>query len=402
MTGTQSGFDRYSSLRGSFERELLENILPFWMTHAIDRERGGFHGALTNDLQVHDEYPRSAILYGRIIWTFAAAHRSFPNEAYLATAQHALDYLDRFMWDSEHGGVYWAVDSKGRPTEDRKHSYAQAFAIYGLSEHYRATGDTRSLERAEQLFHLVETHAYDPVNHGYLEGCSRTWGPLDDTRLSDREPNCHKSMNTLLHVMEAYTNLLRVWNDPELRTKLRELIEVLFAHVLDTRRHCFRLYFENDWRPLPDHVSPGHDIEGSWLLVKAAETLGASDLITRTRENAVLMAQEVYENGRDSEGMIVYEIGAGSRAGERHWWPQAEAVVGFYNAHQLSRRDHFADAAFRCWSYIQNHFVDRTNGEWFKVIRNDGTPHPGQIKIGPWECPYHHGRMCFEMIHRLS
>ncbi len=394
-------FDR-EALRRRLEAEVRGNILPFWMTSTVDDVNGGFYGAVTNDRQVQNDAPRSAILCARILWTYATAYRLFQDAAYLSMATRAYRYLTEVFWDPAFDGVYWHIDAQGRPLYDRKHSYAQAFAIYGLAEYCRATGDAQSLARAQTLYRLLEAHCYDAVNEGYVEGCSRTWGALDDMRLSDKEPNCRKSMNTLLHIMEAYTNLLRVWDNAGLKAKQRSLIQVFLRHVIDPQTYHFRLFFDDAWQSLSPNVSYGHDIEGSWLLVEAAEGLGEADLLAECKTVAVKMAEAVYAEGREPDGSLLYErTPEGVPFYDRHWWVQAEAMVGFYNAYQLSGQAHLAEAAYRSWQYIEDHFVDRQNGEWFKVVTRDGTPRQDQPKAGPWECPYHNSRMCYEMLGRL-
>ncbi len=372
------------------------------MNHAIDREHGGFHGALSNDLRVRDDVPRSAVLHARLLWTFSAAHRVLGVGGLLATAEHARHYLLRQLSDPVHGGVYWSVDRLGRPVEDRKHTYAQAFAIYGLVEHHLAARDRVSLRRARELFGLVEAHAHDPRHGGYVESRDRAWGPVADMPLDDREPHCRKSMSTHLHLLEAYTSLFRAWPDPTLRRQLRALVEVFLERILDPEAARLRLFFEDDWRRLPDHASPGHDIEASWLLLEAAEALGDPALRAGIERVALRMAGQVLSGGRDADGTVLHEVGGRGPDGERHWWAQAEAIVGFTAAHQLSGDERFADAALACWEYVQRRFVDRAHGEWFKVLGPDGTPVPGQLKAGPWECPYHQARMCLEMMRRLG
>lgn len=393
-----------TQLRHAIEQDLTGNVLPFWRRHTPDRANGGFVGALTNDLQVRNDVPRSAVVCGRILWTFAAAYRLYGDPVDLDMARRAYKELTERFWDPVHQGVYWSIDAQGRPVDPRKHSYAQAFAIYGLSEFYRATQDPRSLAQAQTLQALLEQHAAEPVHGGYLEGNNQTWGPLADMRLSPIEPQCRKSMNTLLHILEAYTNLLRVWDDPALRERQRALLRIFLDHVIDPHTHGFRLFFEDDWRTHPEHehVSPGHDIEGSWLLVEAAEVLGDAALLAEVRTVAVRMAEAVLTRGRDAEGAIVYAVTREGVDPNRHWWCQSEGVVGFTNAYELSGDARFAEAARRCWEIIDRQFVDRRNGEWFKIVRPDGTPVPDQVKVGPWECPYHNARMGYEMCARLA
>jgi mannobiose 2-epimerase len=391
-------------LRQSFRRELVGNILPFWMTRAVDDDNGGFYSALSNDLRVNNDAPRTATVYGRILWTYAAAARLLQDPQYLAPAKRAYDYIRQHFWDHDYNGVYWSIDCHGKPIDDRKHSYAQCFVIYGLAEYYRATGDAEALRQAQELYRLLELHAYDQQHQGYREGCSRSWGPLDDMRLATDEPHRRKSMNTHLHIMEAYTNLLRVWDHPGLKAKQGELIAVILRHIVDPSGQHFRAFFDDDWRVLsdPDHTSFGHDIEGSLLLDEAAQGLGDAELITLVQPTILKMAQNVYAQGRDADGAVIYESGASGKNYDRHWWAQSEAVVGFYNAYQRSHQQYFAKAALQCWEYIEHHFIDKTHGEWFKILRRDGTPDLGHFKIGPWECPYHNSRVCFEMMERLA
>ncbi len=393
-----------------FRKELTENILPFWMRHTVDRENGGFYGTVSCDLKVDKEAPRAAVINARILWTFSAAYRLLGNPEYREMADHAYAYiLDKF-WDKQYGGVYWLLDHLGNPISDRKQIYAQAFAIYGLAEYYRATGKAESLERAQQLFRLIEEKSRDRAYGGYLEACGRDWGALDDLRLSAKDLNCPKSMNTHLHVMEAYTNLLRAWKDPELAARQKALLEATLDHIVDGATGHFRMFFDRQWNSLTDHISFGHDIEGSWLIYEAAEVLGDPELFARARRLATEMAFAVYEQGLDKDGSLFYE--ANSKGvlidPNKHWWAQAEAVVGFYNAWQLSRDVRFLEASRRAWEYIETHVVDKVHGEWHAKLTPQGVPFTEKedpndaCLVGPWKCPYHNGRVCFEMMERLE
>jgi mannobiose 2-epimerase len=391
-----------TEFRGQVNAELRGNILPFWMDYAVDRINGGFYGALTNDLTIHNEVPRSAILCARILWTFAAAYRKFGTPGYLSMAEWAYNYLTRVFWDQEYGGVYWSVDSQGHPVQDRKHHYAQAFTIYGLTEYFRATQDPQSLELAQKMFYLLENHAYEPIYGGYIEGSSHTWGELDDMRLSTKEMNCRKSMNTMLHILEAYTNLLRVWDHAKLRRQHEGLIKTFLEKIIDPQTHHFKLLFDDQYYSLVPHVSYGHDIEGSWLLVEAAEVQGDTALLAQVQEIAIQMAEAVYRRGRDRDGSLFYEGDSqGIVEAYKSWWVQAEAMVGFYNAYQLSGQEFFAQATQQCWTYIQTNLVDRFFGDWVKQRHPDGHIDDSIYKVGPWEGPYHHSRACFEILDRI-
>jgi len=392
---------------GRIRRELTDNILPFWMRHAVDHENGGFYGTIFNDLRTEKRAPRSAVVNARILWTFAAACRL--GDGYRATADRAWAYLRDKFWDVEYGGIFWMVDYLGRPLSHRKQIYAQAFVIYALAEYFRATGDAESLARAQALYRLIEAQSREPVHGGYLEARSREWRALEDLRLSEKDLNCPKSMNTHLHVMEAYTNLLRVWPDAALRASQKALLEVTLERIVDERTGHFRMFFDNAWNSLTDHVSFGHDIEGSWLIYEAAEVLGDAALLERSRRLAVRMAEAVYNEGLDGDGSLFYEADASGKLidANKHWWPQAEAVVGFYNAYQLSGEEHFLDAAVRAWDYIEEKIVDHEHGEWYAKLTPDGRPYTetedaDACLVGPWKCPYHNSRVCYEMLARLG
>ena len=389
-------------------QELVGNILPFWMRHAVDRENGGFYGAIDENLNVDVKAERSAVLNARILWTFAAASRLIGNE-YRGLADWAYDTITNRFLDLEDGGLFWMLDYRGNPVSTRKQTYAQAFGIYALSEYFRATGNAASLDHAKRLFQLIEEHDRDPVCKGYLEARARDWRPLADMRLSPKDLNSPKSMNTHLHLLEAYTNLLRVWRDPTLAARQSELLELTMDCIVDPLSGHFRLFFDQEWNSLSDHRSYGHDIEGSWLIVEAAEVLDDAKLIKRARTLAVMMAGSVYEQGLDQDGSLFYEADAQGRLVDpkKHWWAQAEAVVGFYNAYQVSGDRRFLDASRRVWDYIEAKVVDKVHGEWHAKLSPEGVvltaaEDPDAQLAGPWKCPYHNARLCYEMIGRLE
>jgi mannobiose 2-epimerase len=394
--------------RRQIEEELLGDILPFWMQHTLDRERGGFYGLVATDLGVDRDAPRAAVIGGRILWTYATASLVYHRPAYLETARNAYAYLTQRFQDSAYGGFYWMLDAQGSPLNDRKQIYAQAFALYGVSQYYRATQERPALELAQAIFHLIEERSRDPLLGGYFEAYARDWSTLPDMRLSEKDLNSPKSMNTLLHILEAYTNLLRIWDDPLLKRRQTELIEVFMQHVIDPVSAHFKLFFEADWASLSDHVSFGHDIEGSWLLLEAAQQVGDLVLLARVKSTAQRIADAVYREGRDLDGSLLYEASPGGVTNaDKSWWAQAEAVVGFYNAYRMTGEERYLEAAQRAWQFIDAKVIDHHYGEWFAVLKRDGSPYseqenPDQHKVGPWKCPYHNSRMCFEMMERLD
>jgi mannobiose 2-epimerase len=391
------------TLRKQFSTELIENILAYWKSKPLDLKNGGFFGAITNDNQIINAVERSAVLCGRLLWTFSTAYTMEKSGDYLMVASWFYDYLSAYFWDTKYEGIYWSLNDDGTPHNDRKHTYAQAFAIYGLCVYYRITQEKRSLLLAKRLFALIDEYTHDAVHGGNIECRARDWSELEDMRLSELDVNSSKSMNTLLHLMEAYTQLVQLWPDPTLQERLQELIRLFLNTIVDSEKAHQKLFFDNEWHSMIGNISYGHDIEASWLILEAAEASKNEELIERAKELAVKMAQKVYDEAFNKDGSILYELTeSGKQVQERHWWAHAEAVVGFYNAYQISDKPHFRDAAEQVWQYIQDHFVDTENGDWFKVLDPDGTPQPNRFKVGPWECPYHHARMCMEMMNRLG
>ncbi|MFP4016616.1 MAG: AGE family epimerase/isomerase, partial [Halanaerobiales bacterium] len=283
----------------------------------------------------------------------------------------------------------------------KKQIYGEAFAIYAFSEFYRAAGEEKALKRAVDIFNLIEEHSYDRENKGYIEACNRDWSMKEDMSLSEKDMNEKKSMNTHLHILEAYTNLYRVWKSDVLYKKLEELIEVTIEYIIDDNYH-FILFMDEYWNPKSEIVSYGHDIEGSWLLYEAAEVLGNQDLLEKVEDVSIKMAEATYQEGLSEDGSIYYEREGDELDIDRHWWPQAENVVGFVNAYQLTGEDKYLMAALECWEFIDKYVVDDQYGEWYAILDDNYQPYPDKLKVEAWKSPYHNGRCCFEVIERLE
>lgn len=384
------------------EFELRDNILPFWIAHAVDYTRGGFYGSVSNDLVPDPQAPRGALLTGRILWSYAAAYRCYGLPVYRKMAERAYaDLLARF-WDAQHGGLVWMGAPDGQVLDAQKYLFNQAFGVYALAEYAHATGSQEALDFALALFELIEAHGADPGGQGYVEACAADWRPLAQARLSETDLVAERSLNTHLHIMEAYTGLAQVWDSPRLRQRLAATVELMLGRIVDPHTGHVRHFFDAAWRPLSDRVIFGHDIETSWLLTAAAERADDPALLDQAEQVALRMAEAAYAEGRDSDGALLYEADAhGIVQDQKEWWPQAEAAVGFLNAYQLSGQPHFLDAALRCWDFIEQHLVDRTHGEWFKHVARDGRPSLDEPKISFWKCPYHNTRTCLELIERL-
>ena len=389
------------ALAAQMKKELTENILPYWMENMCNPD-GGFHGCMDGTENLDPTAPVGNIMTARILWTFASACRILGNKEYLEMALKARDLLIGKFYDAEFGGTYWSLNPDGTPLDTKKQIYAIAFTIYGLAELNRATGDAKALEYAIKLFNAIEYHSYDPVRGGYFEAFTRTWAPIEDMRLSDKDANESKTMNTHLHVLEAYTCLYRVWGSSLLKERLKDLIEVFLKHITGSDGHL-RLFFNDEWECRSETISYGHDIEASWLLHEAALVLGDTDVLERVEKLVPRIASAAGEGFTPEGGMIYEREGHDGHAdGDRHWWVQAESVVGHFNLW-----DHFGSSAgmknaLTNWEFIKAHIIDHENGEWFWSVRADGSINREDDKAGFWKCPYHNGRMCMEIIERVA
>ena len=419
-------------MRLEMQDVLENNILPFWLEKMQDNENGGFYGRIDGSGVLHPDAEKGAILNARILWTFSAAYRVLEKGELLEAATRAKDYLVDHFIDPEYGGVYWSVDYKGEPLDTKKQFYAIAFAIYGLSEYARATGDREALEYALDLYDCIEEHAFDDEQNGYIEACTREWGKIGDMRLSELDANYPKSQNTHLHIMEAYANLLRCLKEMRAQEQcdyvpaigsvlpvgisvpsetmvsvegaLRNIISIFIDKILNPETNHLDLFFDMDWTRGAGHLeSYGHDIECSWLLHEAALVLGDENLLEKV-ENVVQKVAKASEKGLREDGSMIHEanLDTGHVDDDLHWWVQAENVVGWFNVWQ-----HFGDEeAFKksekCWHYIKENLVDFDNGEWYWSRHPDGSLNTVDDKAGFWKCPYHNSRMCLEIIERTA
>ncbi len=389
-------------LRDSIERELDGNLLPFWRERSFDHRGGGFVAEMALDGTIGRETPRGLILNARLLWTFSALYRERGDVRDLLLARRAYAYIEGFFRDRRHGGYMWRLGPDGSALDRTKKIYGQAFCIFALSEYYRATGEDGALRSARSLFDAVERYAYDPRFGGYIEVLAEDWSESKDLRLGDQDMDVAKSMNNHLHLLEAYTNLYRVWRGALVADRLRELIS-LFGRRLRAPSGHFNLFFDGDWKIRSDSYTYGHDIEGAWLLYEAAETLGDAALLDTVSGWGIETAHSVAEEALDPEGGLAYEGRNGIVIDPgRVWWAQAEAVLGFWHAYRITGDERYAGIAARLWDFILNRIVDRRGGEWFWAVLADGTVDPGKPKISEWKDPYHGVRMCLKMLHFLG
>ena len=388
------------TFRSALGYELTRGILPFWLLRMQD-PAGGWYGRIAGDGSLVPDAPKGAILNARILWTFSSAFRLTADPEYRAAADRSFaEIRDRFC-DPLYGGVYWSLGAAGQPLDTKKQFYAIAFAIYGLAEYHRATGVPEARDLAVRLYRDIEAHSYDSIGGGYIEACSRAWGAIADMRLSDKDRNDAKTMNTHLHILEGYTSLFRIWPDAGLRERLANLVELFLERIVRADGHL-GLFFDTEWNSQSETVSYGHDIEASWLLEEAAELLDDPALLARTTAACRRIAAASLEGWKPGAGMIYeWDPATGHRDADRHWWVQAEAVVGCWNRFQRDDDPAWADCALNTWEFIRRE-LRCPDGEWYWSVRADGTPNVTDDRAGFWKCPYHNGRMCMEILERIT
>jgi mannobiose 2-epimerase len=378
--------------------ELLENILPFWLRYR-DLERGGFYGHILNNGKRKENAPKGLVMQARFLWTYSAAYRLFKDPAYLAAARHAYDFLANALKDKEYGGFWWAVDAKGAPLTENKVIYGQAFALYGLSEFYRATKDAAAFEEAKHIYALIDAAARDRKLGGYYEACMRDWSAPLPAALSRVDIACVKSMNTNLHMLEALSAFKLAGGD--CAEALASCLDVYLNRVVQDSG-WLSLFFDEAWKPLSDHRSYGHEIESCWLSMEAAEILYGEKIAPRLRERALSMARECLISIKEFGGTLPNELHHRKLDADRVWWVQAETVVGFAEAFGLSGDAAYLDAAAGVWEFIKAHMIDRKNGDWFWAVTAKGRPIGRREKGGMWKANYHNARACMEIMRRAG
>lgn len=381
--------------------ELKNNILDFWMKYIIDYDSGGFNGSVAGNGVANPRADKGIIMATRILWTFSYAYIKLGNAQYLKTAEMIYKYILDYFVDKKYGGVFWLLDYKGRPVDETKKFYGQAFAIYAFSEYAKASGKPEALDKANELFGLVEKYGRDFKYGGYIDALGSNWAVVQDTRLSTKDMNTPKSMNTNLHILEAYSGLAGNFHNKPVLEALESLIKIFTSNIILPSRH-FGLFFDLEWNEASGKISYGHDIEGSWLLTEAAKITGKEEIIKEVSSLAMNMAEAILEEGIDADGGLFSEKDAdGHRRSAKEWWMQAEAMVGFINAYEITKKEIFMEKSMSIWEYCKKKFI-RPAGEWYGNIDDKGNPDKKGEIAGKWKCPYHTGRACLEIYERIG
>jgi len=402
--------------RDYFSNELHEDILPYWMKYGVEKNGHGFYGAVNLEGNPVLTANKTSVLNARILWTFSAAALLDGNQEYAAIADKAYTVVSEDFEDKELGGYYMELTSDNKVANDIKHTYAQAFVIYSLCKYYEFRQLDSVMHKIQELFTLLESKTKDPENIGYRESFTRDWKIIGENRMADN--NEPKSMNTHLHVLEAWAALYKIWKDPKVELRLTELMNLFLDKIIRKNGH-FGIFFDEAFNEADSSLgicSFGHDIEGSWLLWEAAEILGNKDIQKKMRLVAVKMVDKIERVAVDKDGGLFLES---TRFGShvktnKHWWQQAETLVGFMNAYELTGDVKYWENVKQTWNFIDTYLIDHQGGEWYTKLNRLGVPYliepkddpspyyRNDWKIDPWKCPYHNGRAMMEMMKRID
>lgn len=385
------------------KNELTGHIIPFW-NKLRDDKNGGFTGFVDSGLNIDEKGEKGVILHSRILWFYSNAYMELKEAALLDNARHAYEFLTKYCVDKEYGGVYWSMNYDGSVREDIKHTYCQAFFIYALASYYRASGDKDALRLAYEVLELVEKYATDDV--AYLEKLSRDWKTeLANDELSENGLMADKTMNTVLHLMEAYTELYLADRSPRVLERLKFQLDITYDRIFDKQGNKLLVFFDKGLNVIGNVHSYGHDIEATWLIDRACEVIGDEELTKKFADMNSRIVGNIAKIAYDEpSGSLLNESDNGVVNTWRIWWVQAESVVGFLNAWQKGYGgEEYYDIARNIWGYIRDNIVDkREGGEWFSQVDAEGKYAAFKPTVDPWKCPYHNGRMCLEAIKRLN
>lgn len=375
---------------------LLNCIIPFW-ENLKDEEHGGFYGYVDFDLNILKESPKGAILNSRILWFFSNAYSVLGDFSLLDYADHGYKFMVNNFFDDENGGLYWSLNYDKKVLDDTKHSYNQAFGIYALSSYYIATNNEEALKKALEIFEILETKYKDSA--GYEEAFDRNFNRIDNLKLSENGVIAQKTMNTLLHILEAYTELYKASNLKKVKDAILNILDIFLNKVYNSEKNRLEVFFNENMNSILDLHSFGHDIEASWLIDKACDVIGENKHPIKKVTSEIV--EEIF-NRLEKDGSLTNECENGITDNTRVWWVQAEALVGFLNAYEKNKEKlNYKRAVLNLWNYIKNYLIDnRPYSEWFWEIDNNGVENKNKPFVEEWKCPYHNGRMCFEVIRR--
>lgn len=378
-------------MANDFQQELTGNILPFWQKNLPNNTNSSFYGVIDAQGKVIPDSARSVLLSSEILWAFSAADAEIPNPDYKTLAAYAFADLEKNFQDKKYGGVYWSVDGNGKPAESHKQVYAQAMAILAYCEYART--NKPALAQAKALYQLLEKYARDKTQGGYYQTLAQDWSKGDVT--DSVNSGAAKTLKTQLQVLQAYSRLLALWPNPELKKNHLALINLLQTKTYNSKTGHFDLSFSDNWKAQSDAISNGLDQETAWSLVIAARVQDEEQLIKQTEQLALKVAAAGLKNLDGTGGLV-----NSPKDTNKDWWAQGEALVSFLTAYQISGDTQYLMGAMRNWGFIKAHLV-HPQGDWYW-----GTDTAGKQRIEPranlFKGPFHNGRAMLEAAYRLQ
>lgn len=409
--------ENYLKLADEVENTLHQDVLNVWFPRTVDNENGGFYSTFSRDWKPGPSLGKFSVFQGRMTWISSqvAIRRPELKGKFLPIAEHGLQFLSNVLWDKKCGGFFWGVGDKGEITDfytDGKDLYGESFAIYGAAAAYQATHNPKALTLAQDAFYWIDEHAHDAKNGGYFEWLTR------EGKAVAADPNSvhplsapvggffigYKSMNTHIHLLEAFSQLYEVWKDETVRRRLEELLSIIRDKIC-VQPGVMNLFFTNDWRPIPDHDSYGHDVETAYLMLEAEDVLGKKH-DPRTEHMSKLLVDHALAYGWDETLGGFY--GEGTAFGKpenlaKEWWVQMEGLNSLLLMHEKYGRD--TDVYFKSfqkqWHFIKYYQVDSELRGIYQLVGGDGVPishNKGEI----WKAAYHDGRALLNVSERLK
>jgi len=414
---------RLLTAKQEIRRILTHGIIPFWLERSVDTQHGGYLTQFDETGVFNGNGTKYIVTQSRMVWGFSnllefarPEHKAAMEQA----ARQGADFLTRQFWDEEHLGWYWQLNRDGTVADPAKLVYGEGFAIYALSEFAKVYGDERALCFAQQGFDLLQRYCADTLRGGYYENIERDW------RISPAGAYAgdRKSLDIHMHLLETFTALYRATGKEIHGRKLKEVMDLIFRHMVNCEKGYGLNQFDVEFNSLPainilrtwnaeretneviaspaDTTSYGHNVELSWLADLAIRTLACDrapyeETLRKLLDHALRFGLDteyggVYRDGIADQQVLVYD---------KEWWQNFESLVGFLNGYVMYGDEKYLEAFLNVWAFVRDHFIDHEVGESRQLLLRDGTPVVANMG-NPWKGIYHTGRALAECLRRLE
>ncbi len=362
----------------------LEEVLKFWSTKVIDKENGGFYGALDFYGNPLPENTKGIILNARLLWSFAKASNYLETDTYTFVINKVYEYLKSFFKDKTYGGIYWEVSYKGELLNSEKKSIAQAYTLLALSETYIFSKKEEIKNWSINLYEFIEANFYNTESNYYYDSLTRELGVLGSES---------KSLGTHLHILEAYTSLYKTYKNEKLKERIENLLTILTEKFLHNDEFC-ELNFDANWNSLTQLISLGHNVEVPCILLDACKQIKTEQYTSFLKDKLKSYSKEIIHLVEVAGGVYQFkDVKSDQYTKEFQWWMQTESIIAFKELYKLTPKEKYLQSINNIWSLVKNDFIDRENGEWHEKL--DANKKPILLnKVDMWKSPYHIIRMC--------